>query len=161
MLDWVELFKNVPPEVATATIAMIPIAELRGAIPVALGAYDLAWWEVYFLAVIGNLVPVVFILWLIEPVSKFLRRWKIFDKFFEWLFARTRKKFYAKHEKWGDFALITFVAIPLPVTGAWTGSLAAFLFGINPKKALPLITLGVIIAGVIVTIISLGIFNIF
>ncbi len=160
MFDWVELFKSVPNEVATVIIAMIPIAELRGALPIALGAYKLPLWQAYPLVVIGNMIPVFFILWLIEPVSNFLRRWKIFDKFFIWLFERTRKKFYSKHAKWGDFALIFFVAIPLPVTGAWTGSLAAWLFGIQKKKALPLILLGVLIAGVIVSILSLGVLNI-
>lgn len=161
MLNWVEIFKDIPPEVATTLIAMLPIAELRGAIPIALGAYQLPIWQAYIFAVIGNLIPVIFILKWIYPVSKFLRRWKIFDRFFVWLFARTRKKFYKKYEKWGDLALILFVAIPLPVTGAWTGSFAAFLFGIKLKKALPLITLGVIIAGIIVTLISISGIQIF
>ncbi len=161
MIDWLTLFQNVPPELATVLIAMIPIGELRGALPIALTSYGLPLVQAYLLAVIGNLIPVLFILWLIEPVSKFLRRWKIWDKFFTWLFERTRKKFYTKHEKWGDAALILFVAIPLPVTGAWTGSLAAWLFGINKGKALGLITIGVLIAGCIVAAISLGALNIF
>lgn len=161
MFDWVELFKEVPHEVAAFTIAMIPIAELRGALPIALGIYDMPLWKAYVICVLGNMVPVFFILWLLPPVSKFLRRWKIFDKFFTWLFERTRRKFYKKHAKWGDFALVLFVGIPLPVTGAWTGSLAAWLFGIKYRKALPLIFLGVIIAGVIVSTLSLGIINIF
>ena len=80
MFNWVEIFKNVPPELATALIAMIPIAELRGAIPIALGVYDLPVWEVFLLAVVGNIIPVIFILWLIEPVSKFLRKWDILWK---------------------------------------------------------------------------------
>lgn len=161
MIDWIQLFHDVPPQLATILIAMIPIGELRGALPIALGPYHLPLWQAYGLAVLGNIIPVFFILWLIEPVSKWLRRWQIWDKFFTWLFDRTRKKFYAKHEKWGDFALILFVAIPLPVTGAWTGSLAAWLFGISKPKALGLIFVGVLIAGGVVSALSLGVLNIF
>ena len=85
-----------------------------------------------------------------------------FDKFFTFLFERTRRKHSKKFEKWGALALITFVAIPLPITGGWSGALAAFVFGIPFKKALPLIFSGVIIAGVIVTGLtglSLGVFK--
>ncbi len=158
-IDVVELFKDFPPEVAVFVISMLPISELRGAIPAG-HAWELVWWQTALIAIVGNMIPVIFILWFIEPVSKFLRKYsKTLDKFFIWLFERTRKKFYKKHERWGDAALILFVAIPLPVTGAWTGSLAAWLFGIEYKKALPLITIGVIIAATIVTLLSLGIFS--
>ncbi|MDP3970936.1 MAG: small multi-drug export protein [bacterium] len=161
MIDWVELFIGIPSQIATILIAMIPIGELRGALPIALGPYSLPLWQAYPLAVLGNMIPVFFILWLFGPVSEWLRQWKIFNRFFDWLFERTRKKFYDKHKKWGDLALVLFVAIPLPVTGAWTGSLAAWLFGIPKKKALPLIFSGVLIAGVIVSAISLGALKIF
>lgn len=161
MLDLAATFQDVPPQLATLLIAMIPIGELRGAIPAALGPYNLPVWQAYVFAVIGNMIPVFAIVWLIGPVSDWLRRWKMFDRFFNWLFDRTRKKFYHKHEKWGNLALILFVAIPLPVTGAWTGSLAAWLFGIKKKEAIPLIFIGVLIAGVIVSALSLGVLNIF
>ncbi len=161
-IDFAEIFRDFPPEVGTALIAMLPIAELRGAIPIAIFEFDLVWWKAALFAIFGNLIPVVFIVFLIDPISHFLRkRIVFFDRFFTWLFDRTQKKFYDKHKKFGDFALILFVAIPLPVTGAWTGSLAAFLFGIPAKKALPFITIGVIIAAVIVTVLSMGVFTIF
>lgn len=159
MINWIDVFKNIPPEIATVLIGMIPVGELRAALPIALTAYHLPVWEAFGLAVLGNMIPVVFILWLIEPVSKFLRRWKIFDRFFNWLFERTRRKFYAKHAQWGDIALVIFVAIPLPVTGAWTGSLAAWLFGIPMRRAVPLILTGVVIAGIIVGLLSLGVLS--
>jgi len=82
---------------------------------------------------------------------------KFFDKFFDWLFARTKRNHQSKYDKLKDLFLVVLVSIPLPVTGAWTGSLCAFLFGVPFKRAFPLISLGVIIAGVIVTLISLGI----
>ena len=81
------------------------------------------------------------------------------NKFLNWLFERTRKKTKDKIEKYGDLALIIFVAIPLPNTGAWTGTLAAWLFGIPMKRALLNIFYGVLIAGVIVTMITSGLIN--
>lgn len=160
-INWAEIFSNFPPELATALIAMIPIAELRGSLPIALSVYNLPLWQAFALSVIGNMIPVFLILLFIEPVSNFLRKWKFFDKFFTWLFNRTRKKFYDQHKKWGNIGLMIFVGIPLPMTGAWSGALAAWLFGIKYWTALIYIGLGVIIAGVIVALLSLGVINIF
>lgn len=161
-IDYGEIFRNFPPQLATMLIAMIPIAELRGAIPVALGVYNLSVFSAYFWSVFGNVIPIIFLLLWLEPVSRFLmKRSRILDKFFRWLFERTRRKFTKKYEKWGLLALTIFVAIPLPVTGGWTGSVAAFVFGIPFYKALPSIVLGILIAGLIVTLASLGVFSIF
>jgi len=160
-MDISSLFNNFPPELATFIISMLPISELRGAIPVAIGVYHLNPVEAYFLAVIGNIIPVIFILKYIDPISEYLMsKSKFFNIFFTHLFERTRKKHNGKFEKWGALALITFVAIPLPVTGGWSGALAAFVFGIPFKKALPLIFLGVMIAGMIMTGLSLGVWRI-
>jgi uncharacterized membrane protein len=147
--------------IQTLLLAAAPISELRGAIPVAIGIYGMTWWQALIIAVIGNMIPVFFILWFLDPVSKWLRKnFRIFDKFFTWLFDYTRKRHAKKMEVYKELALIILVAIPLPLTGAWTGSLVAFLFGIPYKKALPLIFLGVLIAGVIVTLVSVGALNI-
>ena len=130
---------------------MTPIGELRASLPAALTIYQLNWGAAYLISVIGNLVPVVFLLLFLEPVSNWLsRRSEICQKFFFWLFARTRKRYSFKMEKYGYPALIAFIAIPLPITGGWTGSIIAFLFKIPVKIAFLLISLGVIIAGTIV-----------
>ncbi|MFA5228579.1 MAG: small multi-drug export protein [Candidatus Paceibacterota bacterium] len=148
----------IPYELQTFIIAATPIIELRGAIPIALFNYELSITSAFIFSVLGNIFPVIFILLFLEKVSKFLsEKNKLFKKFFDWLFVRTRKNYQGNYEKLKDLFLIIFVAIPLPMTGAWTGSLCAFLFGVPFKKAFPLISLGVIIAGVIVTLISLGI----
>ncbi len=124
----------------------------------AIGVYHLSPTAAYFLSIVGNIIPVIFILWLIDPISDFLmKRIKLCRRFFTWLFERTRADHNYKFEKWGSLALITFVAIPLPMTGGWSGALAAFVFGIPFKKAIPLIFLGIMIAGVIVTLMSLGV----
>jgi uncharacterized membrane protein len=103
------------------------------------------------------LIPVVLLLLFLEPLSIFLsKRFKIFDKFFKWLFERTRKKVAPIVKKYEKLGLTLFVAIPLPITGGWTGSIAAFLLGIPFKVAFPLITLGVFIAAVIVSFLTLS-----
>jgi len=156
-LNYIELFKNFPPQLATFLIAMIPIAELRVAIPLALSVYKLSFWQSFFFSVLGNIVPVFFIIYFIDPASKFLMvKSRIFNLFFTWLFKRTRIKFEGNYERWGLLALAIFVAIPLPMTGAWTGALAAFLFQIPKKQAAIYITLGVLGAGIIVTILTLS-----
>lgn len=141
--------------IQTFLLAMTPVGELRAAIPVAMYNFYLSWQVAYIVSVVGNLIPVVFLLLFLEPVSIFLsRHFEIFRKFFDWLFARTRKRANHKMQKYGYPALVLFVAVPLPVTGAWTGSLVAFLFKIPFKKAFPLIAAGVAIAGVIVTVVT-------
>jgi uncharacterized membrane protein len=151
------LFSNLPDWLATVLISMLPISELRGAIPVAIGVYHLDPLTAYFLAVVGNFLPVVPILLFLEPVSNFLRRYRLWDKFFNWLFTRTHRNHSERFEKYGTLALALFVAIPLPVTGAWTGCAAAFVFGIKFKHALPAIAAGILIAGVIVTMLTVGV----
>lgn len=162
-IDYASLFQNFPPELATLLIAMLPIAELRAAIPVALVGFDMPIWSAYLWAVIGNLIPAILLLWLLDPVSKWLmKNFKIFDKFFTWVFTRTRKRFTSKSAKYGTFiTLVLFVAIPLPITGAWTGTAAAFLFGIPFKKSFTAIAVGVLLAGMIVTLTTVGLAKLF
>ena len=131
-------------------IAASPISELRGAIPVAIVGFHFPWYYAFLLAIIGNLLPVPFILLFFDAVSKSMSKIGIFEKMFQWLFKRTRQrgKIIERYERIG---LVLFVAIPLPITGAWTGSLAAVLFGLKFKHALLSIFIGVLIAGIIVT----------
>ena len=90
-----------------------------------------------------------------------MRHSKFFNRFFNWLFERTRRKFEGNYAKWGKLALIIFIAIPLPITGAWTGSLAAWLFGFKYWESIVLCALGILGAGVIVSLITLGGLQIF
>ena len=151
----------MPSEIIILLTSMLPIAELRGAIPLALTIYNMPVWSAFVFSILGNLIPVIFIIWILDLlVNKLLiHRIYIFNRFFNWLFERTRRKHSGKFEKWRDFALVVLVAIPLPFTGAWTGALAAFVFGIPIKRAFPLIAIGVLIAGTIVTLVTLGLIS--
>lgn len=155
-LPLVELFSGFPAWLATVIIAMLPVSELRGAIPIAIRVYGMAPVDAFVSAVIGNMIPVIPLLLFLEPVSNFLRRWNIWDKFFTWLFTRTHKNHSKEFEKYGTLALAIFVAIPLPMTGAWSGCAAAFVFGIKFRNALLAIASGVIVAGIIVTLVTVA-----
>ncbi|MCK4454009.1 small multi-drug export protein [Candidatus Parcubacteria bacterium] len=149
-------------ELKTFLLAMTPIGELRASIPYALEVYDLSLWSAYFFSVIGNLVPAIFLLWLLGPISQYLsHHFYSFNRFFAWLFERNRKNHQKKFEHWKELALVILVAIPLPFTGAWTGSICAFIFRIPFKIALPLIFIGILIAGILVTLLSLGLLHFF
>lgn len=151
------MIQNFPPQLITLFVSMLPISELRGAIPLALALYHLPPLTAFLWAVLGNIIPVFFLLICLGPLAKYLSsHFYYFNRFFAWLFERTRRKHNHQFEIWGSLALIAFVAIPLPMTGGWTGAVAAFVFGIPFKKSLPLIFLGIIIAGFIITLTSLG-----
>lgn len=152
----IELFESVPHPVATVLMATLPVGELRAAIPVAIGVYGMDPLTAYVLAVIGNMLPVVPLLLFLGSVSNYLRRWVFWDVFFNWLFTRTYHRHNEKFERYGTIALLFFVAVPLPVTGAWTGCAAAFVFGIRFRHAFLAILAGVMLAGIIVTSITLG-----
>lgn len=161
--SWLE-DRGVPENAAVLAISTLPIVELRGAIPAGHVIKEIPALEntekwspslqIYFLAVLGNMIPVPFILLLLGPCSRLLMRVGWGKKLLDWLFARTRKKT-ASIIEYEALGLTLFVAIPLPVTGAWTGAMAAFLMGTSFWQAMICILLGVMIAGVIMTMLSL------
>lgn len=137
--------------------SMIPIIELRGAIPLGAGL-GLPFWVNYPLSVIGNLLPVPIILLCIKAVLNWMSKSKvkIFNKVANWLFKKAEKN-RPKIEKYSFWGLFLFVAIPLPGTGAWTGSLVAALINMKFGKAILSVALGVMAAGVIMTLVSYGV----
>jgi uncharacterized membrane protein len=130
--------------------AASPILELRGAIPIAIGRYHFTWFYAYVFSVIGNVLPVPFLLGFLEAIIAGLSKVRFLDRLIQWFLSMTRRrgKIVERYERIG---LALFVAIPLPITGAWTGSLLAVLMGLRFKYALISIIAGVLIAGVIVT----------
>ena len=137
--------------------AALPISEVRGAIPLAIGVYGFSPLQAYLFSVAGNLLPIIPLLLFLGPVSEYLRRFSVGDRFFSWLFARTRRKYILDHENFGLTALAIFVAIPLPMTGAWTGCAVAFLLGFRFWPAFAAIAVGVLVAGLVVTAAVMGV----
>ncbi|MEE8131538.1 MAG: small multi-drug export protein [Candidatus Paceibacterota bacterium] len=142
-------------ELLTILIAASPISELRGAIPTAIFLWDFSASKVYLLSVFGNFLPVIPLLFFWKHFANWLsHRIYFFNRFFTWLFERTRKRHNHHFEIWKELALIIFVAIPLPFTGAWTGTVAVFVFDIPIKRAILDISIGILISGLIVLLLS-------
>ena len=146
--------RGVPTEAVVVIISCLPIVELRGAVPVGINLFGMPWWKAVLLSVVGNMLPILLILLLLERAVGWLGHIRIFRRFFDWLFARTRRKS-GLIERYEFLGLVLFVAIPLPVTGAWTGSVAAVIMGVPYWRAMLAILIGVCIAGAVVTILSL------
>lgn len=136
-------------------ISMVPILELRGGL-LAASMLGLPMWQSYFLCILGNIIPIPFILWLINPLFRYMKNWPYIGKVVSWC----EKKAESKKEKienlkyWG---LFLFVGIPLPGTGAWTGCLIAALLNMDKKKSLLAAICGVLMASIIMLILSYGI----
>lgn len=144
-------------------ISMVPLIELRGAIPYAVG-FQLPLLPSYIVAILGNMLPVPFIFLFARKILEWGKNKKITKKFFTFCLEKGNKGGKKLQEKAGRnvyFALFLFVGTPLPGTGAWTGTLAASLLNLDFKKSIIAIMGGVVLAGIIMGVISLGIFNIF
>ena len=154
---FVDLFKDkIPPELTIFVISLMPILELRGGM-IAARLLEVSFFKAFAICFIGNMLPIPFILLFIEKIFEWLRRFKSFEKIIVRLEAKTErnKEKVLRYKSWG---LLLFVAIPLPGTGGWTGALMAALLGIDFKRSLPIIALGVFIAGVIMSLITYGVF---
>ena len=143
--------------IQTFATAMIPVAELRLAIPIAISNLGIPWYYALPTAIIGNLIPV----FILVPGLAVITKWKQhvphpLSTIINWWFTHTKNKHKSKFERYGGPALIFLVALPLPFTGAWTGALASWLFQIPVKQAILFILTGVVISGIIVTLLTLA-----
>lgn len=148
---------KIPEELVAFVISLCPILECRGGM-IAARLMEIPFVKAFLICYIGNMLPIPFIILFIRKIFDFLRRFKFFSKIVEKLEAKTEKnkEKVLKYEAWG---LLLFVAIPLPGTGGWTGALMAALLDIRMKKSLPIIALGVLIAGFIMSALTYGIFQ--
>ncbi len=138
-------------------VSALPISEIRGGIPLAI-YYGLDPVSAYILAFIGNLIPIPFLLIFLENIIKLMGKIEILAKPYNKLLSRVEKR-RKLIEKYGYFGLTLFVAIPLPITGAWTASLLATILNLRKLKSFVFISIGVAIAGFIVLISSLGVLS--
>ena len=151
MTEAIEQFflETVGRELCVFFCSMLPIIECRGAVPLGWGL-GMPWWQTALFSVAGNILPVPFILLFIRAILRWMAesRIKFFAKIAAWL-NRKVEKHKGTIEKYSYWGVMIFVAVPLPGTGAWTGSLAAAFLDMPLKKALPAVILGVITAGCI------------
>ena len=140
-----------------AFLSFLPISELRGAIPFAIG-HQVPWYTAYAMAIFINALVAPACWVFLSTLHKLFLKMAWYGCFFERFIERARNKLHNKVERWGWLGVAVFVAIPLPITGAWTGTLGAWVLGISRRKTMVAVILGVATAGVIVTaVVFLGI----
>ena len=151
------LQNKIPEELVAFVISLFPVLECRGGM-IAARLMEIPFVTAFLLCYVGTMLPIPFIILFIRKIFDFLRRFKFFEKIIVKLEAKTdkNKDKILKYKSWG---LLLFVAIPLPGTGGWTGALMAALLDIRFKRALPIIALGVLIAGFIMSALTYGLFQ--
>lgn len=151
------LQNKVPEELVAFVISLMPILECRGGM-IAARLMEIPFIKAFLICYLGNMIPIPFIILFIRKIFDFLRRYSFFEKIIVKLEAKTAKNKdkILRYKSWG---LLIFVAIPLPGTGGWTGALMAALLDIRFKRALPIIALGVLIVGFIMSGLTYGIFQ--
>lgn len=156
LINWfTNTLSFMPKELVVFIISMVPVLELRGGL-IAASMLGINIWQAVIICILGNMLPIPFILLFITPLFNWLKKTKVFRPLVE----KLEKKSMAKSDqiqKYEFLGLLLFVGIPLPGTGAWTGGLIASLLGVKIKKAFPAIVCGLLMATVIMCIISYGI----
>ena len=147
---------NIPTQLIPFIVSLFPVLELRGGM-IAARILNIDFIQAFLVCYLGNMIPIPFILLFIRKIFKLMRKVKFLGKIVDKLEARADKK-KGTIEKYKEWGLLIFVAIPLPGTGGWTGALIAALMDLRMKKCLPIIALGVFIAGLIMSLITYGIF---
>lgn len=154
----INLLKGLPKELIVGIAAALPVSEVRGSVPIGL-TLGLSPLKVIIISIIASLLPVFPILWFLNTLTEKVRTIKFFDKFFEWLFKRTRTRS-SIVERFEVLGLAIFVSIPFPTTGVWTGCVAAYLFGLPWGHTFLATAVGTSIASLIMLVASLGVINI-
>ena len=152
---FIGLFHGVSKDVIIFIISLMPILELRGGL-LAATLLKIPYLRALIICIVGNILPIPFVLLLLEYIFKLMEKWKPTKKIVDWLIKKGNSK-RSQIDKYGYLGLILFVGIPLPGTGAWTGSLVAILLGLDKKKSFICILIGVLLAAVIMSIVSYGI----
>jgi len=156
VVDWIaRTFAGWNHELVIFIISLFPILELRAGL-IAAALLQVPYWKALIICMIGNIIPIPFILLLIERIFRWMKKFRVPGKFVNFLETKTMKK-RAQIDKWGFWGLVLFVGIPLPGTGGWTGALLASLLRIPVKKSAPAIGLGICLAAAIMSFITYGI----
>lgn len=156
----VNALSKLPSEIVVFILSILPISELRGAIPVGIGIYKFSISKTLLISIIGNFSFVIPFLLFLNTLHNYCMKIYWYKKFFDWWYSRVKNK--TKNiEKYEYIGLALFVGIPLPMTGAWSGCLASYILGLNIWKSTLAIFLGILIAGIIVVSSMVGINEIF
>lgn len=157
LLQW---FQGWPPEVVTMIVAALPIVEVRGAVPLALEVLGLPAWRGALAAFVGSALPAVVLPLVLERFEAPCRRYlPVCRRLFDWTGAHVERRYTERYRALGFIGLALFVAVPLPMTGVWTGALAAWILRMEKRYAIPALILGTGMATIVVTLATLGVFG--
>lgn len=153
IINWfTQVFASWNPNIVIFIISLLPILEMRGGM-IAATLMGVPYVQALIICMIGNILPIPFILLFIKKIFEWLKRFKTSGRFVNWLETRTLKK-RGQIDKFGFWGLILFVGIPLPGTGGWTGALLASLLGIPVKRSSVAIGLGIVLCAIIMSIVT-------
>ncbi len=138
-------------------ITMLPFLELRASIPYGINVLRLPWLTVFIVCVIANMILGILVYFMLDKFINFFLRFKIIEIPYKKIVLRTQKKIHGYVEKYGEIGVAIFIGIPLPGSGVYTGALGAYILGLKFKKFIIANIIGVLIAGIIVTILSTGV----
>lgn len=153
----IQMVSGLSPELSTFLLATLPVTELRASLPLGITVFEVQPLLALILSLLGNIVPLIAIFLLLPRIVVWAKKhspW--FSKVLDRYFLRLEKKHKESYDRWGALALILFVAIPLPGSGVWTGSIVAILFGVEKRYSIPAILTGLLISGLIVMMITQG-----
>lgn len=151
----IDLFGGINKDIIIFIISLMPILELRGGL-LAASLLDVEFVRAAIICIVGNVLPIPIVLLFLKKVLDLFEKWKVTKKIVDWLLKKVESK-REQIDKYGYWGLVLFVGIPLPGTGAWTGSLLAVVLGLNRKKSFVCILIGVLLAAIIMSILSYGI----
>lgn len=152
---FINIFGGLNKDIIIFIISLMPILELRGGM-LAATLLKIPYIRGLIICIIGNILPIPFVLLLLEKILNLFEKWKVTKKIVRWLEKKAQSK-RKQIDKYGYLGLILFVGIPFPGTGAWTGSLVAIMLGLDKKKSFICIIVGVVLASIIMSILSYGI----
>ena len=152
---FIDLFGGLSKEVIIFIISLMPVLELRGGL-LAATLLEIPFIKALIICIIGNVLPIPFVLLFLEKILELFEKWRVTQKVVRWLERKVENK-REQIDKFGYLGLILFVGVPLPGTGAWTGTLIAIMLGMNKKKSFICILLGVLVAAAIMSVVSYGI----
>lgn len=152
---FINIFRGLNKDIVIFIISLMPILELRGGM-LAATLLKIPYLKALIICIVGNILPIPFVLLFLEKVLELFEKWKVTKKIVVWLEKKANSK-REQIDKYGYLGLILFVGIPLPGTGAWTGSLVAIMLGLNKKKSFICILIGVLLASIIMSILSYGV----
>ena len=156
----IEFFSGFPPELATVALATLPFTELRAALPIAITVLELSPASAYFFSILGNLIPLFLFFWLFPPILRFASaHWPWLERLLEQKLRKLEQKHKDRYDRYGLIFLVILVAIPLPESGVWTGSMLAILFDIDWRYSIPAIVVGLLMSGLIVLLTTQGVVN--